>query len=440
MNEPTTPQIPEAASATAAANRPVILRGLWLFAARAVWVLLALLTLTILAILATRSTRLLLLEDDISDGYAALAGLMNYAIYIRIVLAARYVTLAAYLLTAVFIFWRKSDDLMGLITSLVLLVLPLVFNLGGLVPDPNLTAYRGEIDTILGLSWLLALISFPALFFFLNVFPTGRFPTRWARRLLVAGMGLLVVLLIANMFMGQRESALLALLALLAVGAVAGMLVSSLAAQIYRYRHISGPVERQQIRWVFTSLSLVLFWFATFYNQSPFRSYETWSGPWALFKIFGTVVILALLPLSITRAILRYHLWDIDVIVRKTLVYAVLTGSLILVYFTSIVVLQGAFSRLTGQDSTLATILSTLLIAALFLPLRRSVQDLIDRRFYRRKYDAAKVLEGFAATARDETDLEKLTAELLRVIQETMEPEHVSVWLRDTKDERLKKN
>ena len=108
---------------------------------------------------------------------------------------------------------------------------------------------------------------------------------------------------------------------------------------------------------------------------------------------------------------------------------------MLLVYLISIVVLQGIFSRLTGQDSTLATILSTLLIAVLFLPVRRRVQTLIDRRFYRRKYDAAKVLEGFAATARDETDLDRLTAELARVIQETMEPESVSVWLMPARDE-----
>ncbi len=145
--------------------------------------------------------------------------------------------------------------------------------------------------------------------------------------------------------------------------------------------------------------------------------------------------MLALLPLSIARAILRYHLWDVDIIVRKTLVYTLLTGFLLLVYLTSIVVLQGILSRLTGQDSTLATILSTLLIAVLFLPVRRRVQTLIDRRFYRRKYDAAKVLQGFAATARDETDLDRLTAELARVIQETMEPESVSVWLMPASDE-----
>jgi len=213
-----------------------------------------------------------------------------------------------------------------------------------------------------------------------------------------------------------------------------------IVAQAYRYLRVSGPVDRQQTRWVVASLALVLFWLAAVYGQAPFRSWSPLAGPWALLQIFGTLIVVALLPLSIARAILRYHLWDIDVIIRKTLVYALLTSFLILVYLGSVVALQGVFTRLTGQDSTLATILSTLLIAVLFLPVRRRLQALIDRRFYRRKYDAEKVLTQFAATARDETDLDRLTAELVRVIQETMEPEHVSVWLRPAGDERRVKS
>jgi hypothetical protein len=120
----------------------------------------------------------------------------------------------------------------------------------------------------------------------------------------------------------------------------------------------------------------------------------------------------------------------VDVVIRKTAVYSILTVLLALVYFGLVVVLQRLLLPAIG-DSTPAIVLSTLLIAALFMPLRRRVQGFIDRRFYRRKYDAEKVLAQFAATARDETDLDALTAELLRVIEETMQPEHVSLWLRD---------
>jgi hypothetical protein len=147
-------------------------------------------------------------------------------------------------------------------------------------------------------------------------------------------------------------------------------------------------------------------------------------------------LLLLLLPLGLGVAILRYRLFDIDLIIRKTLQYTVVTGVLLLVYFGAVVVLQQVFTRTFGWDSTPVVVLSTLLIAALFNPVRRRVQDTIDRRFFRRKYDAEKVLQQFAATARDETNLDALTAELLRVIQETMQPAHASVWLRTTADGR----
>ena len=146
------------------------------------------------------------------------------------------------------------------------------------------------------------------------------------------------------------------------------------------------------------------------------------------------------IPLAIAVAILRYRLFDIDVIIRRTTTYALITGLLALVYFASIVVLQSLFGRLTDFDSNPTVILSTLLIATLFLPVRRRVQDAIDRRFNRTRYDAAKTLQAFAATARDETDLDALLGELVRVIEEAMQPETVRVWLRSIESNDAQKD
>lgn len=410
-------------------NQPVVLYGPWLLIARLVWMVLAVLTLAILVILISRGPYLLLVENDISLAYATVQGLVSYQTFARIILMTRYITLATYLLTALFIFWRKSNEVIGLITSLMLMTLPLLFNLGGAIP----TISRGGLDNLLIGSWSLTLVGVLAMLIFLNVFPTGRFPSRLMGRLFWLGAALLILAAVSAVILDDDSWSYSAVIA---GTAVSGWILISVVGQVYRYLRVSGPVERLQTRLVFASLALIIVWALTIWNASPFRLYSLWAGIWGVFRIFGTILVLSLLPLSIARAIMRYHLWDIDIIVRKTLVYALLTGFLLLVYFTSIVTLQSLFSRLTGQDSTLATILSTLLIAALFLPVRRRIQRIIDRRFYRRKYDAQKTLEQFAHTARDETDLEKLTAELVRVIQETMEPEFVSIWLKPTADGR----
>jgi hypothetical protein len=164
----------------------------------------------------------------------------------------------------------------------------------------------------------------------------------------------------------------------------------------------------------------------------------TYSGPWGG---AGTPLWLGLLqqaalvsfsavPIAVGFAVLNYRLYEIDLIINRTLVYGSLTAMLIGLYFGGIVVLQRVFVFLTGQQSTLAVVASTLAIAALFVPLRRRVQGFVDRRFYRRKYDARKTLEAFSAKLRDETDLEALNGELVGVVRETMQPAHVSLWLR----------
>ena len=194
---------------------------------------------------------------------------------------------------------------------------------------------------------------------------------------------------------------------------------ASVASLVTRFARSPGE-ERQQIKWfVFAMLLLVSYSLADvlFVNDLPV--------PLAL---VGPVVFVT--PyVAIAVAVLRYRLYDIDVIVNRTLVYGALSVFLALVYFGGVTLLQSAFRALTGQESNLAVVGSTLIIAALFSPLRRGVQSFIDRRFYRKKYDAAKTLETFSARLRNETDLDRLGDELVAVARRTMQPEHVSLWL-----------
>jgi hypothetical protein len=163
----------------------------------------------------------------------------------------------------------------------------------------------------------------------------------------------------------------------------------------------------------------------------PEESWTTAGSVWWLNLLtYAVLSSFTLVPVAVGIAVLRYRLYEIDLIINRALVYGTLTATLVALYFGGIVVLQRVFVALTGQQSTLAVVASTLLIAALFNPLRRRIQRFIDRRFYRRKYDARKTLESFSARLRDETDLGALNEELVGVVRETMQPAHVSVWLR----------
>jgi hypothetical protein len=203
-------------------------------------------------------------------------------------------------------------------------------------------------------------------------------------------------------------------------------LVAAASLVLVRLRNARG-IERQQIKWLIYA-SAMLFG-ALILKDTVFSPLG--GIPWGLWVGYLLVGVGGLGgPIAIGIAILRYRLYDIDTLINRTLVYGSLTAMLVGLYLVGIVVLQRFFVLLTGQQSTLAVVASTLLIAALFNPLRRRIQGFIDRRFYRRKYDAAKTLEAFSAKLRDETDLDALSGDLQAVVVETMQPAHVSVWLR----------
>ena len=227
--------------------------------------------------------------------------------------------------------------------------------------------------------------------------------------------------------------------------------LAALFSVILRLRHARGN-ERQQLKWFMFAAVLatvlgtlgaideIVANFTTDFMLQPV--YILYSLGLLLPVVYAQVLALLLVPVCTYIAILRYNLYDIDILINRTLVYGSLTATLIALYLVGIVVLQRIFVLLTGQQSTLAVVASTLLIAALFTPLRRRIQSFIDRRFYRRKYDARKTLEDFSAKLRNETDLAALSDDLVGVVGETMHPAHVSLWLYpdpDLKDKKEKR-
>jgi len=334
----------------------------------------------------------------------------------------------------------------------LLMISPVFFALNGLT-----SIYVESFETIpvepstlfLVVAWLNNILYLPMLFsamFILQLFPSGRLLSpRW-RWLFALGLGLAVIgTILSTLFEteiplgdagtipnpigGTLPDALLP-----AYNTAGGVLFvvfifGSVASLFIRYRR-AGPVERNQIKWLLFACSL----FAGVLAMSSLLSAD-WQLVSNLLEA-AFVVSFAAIPVAIAIAILRYNLWDINVIIRKTAVYAVLTALLALVYFGVIVLLQSIFEAVSGQQSAFSIVISTLVIAALFSPLRRRVQDMIDRRFYRNRYDAERTLADFGQFVRDETDLTALTAELLRVTEETMQPEQVTLWLNLAIDER----
>jgi hypothetical protein len=205
------------------------------------------------------------------------------------------------------------------------------------------------------------------------------------------------------------------------------LVVVGVSSMLLRLRRV-GWIERQQIKWFAYATAVAIIGIILKNTVFPVvgEMWVWWVG------LVLTVVGLAGTPISMGVAVLRYRLYNIDLIINRTLVYGALTGILALVYLSSVVLLQDVFRALTGQEEQpqLAIVVSTLAIAALFNPLRRRIQSFIDRRFYRRKYDVRKTLEAFSAKIRDETDLDALRDDLVGVVRETMQPAHVSLWLR----------
>ncbi len=346
-----------------------------------------------------------------------------YATYL---LSVNVISSMVWGVVGVVIFWRRSDDWMALATSLCLLTF------GLFTSDEGSAALAAQYpDTGLPIH-LLAFFGSVSLVLFFYLFPRGRFVPRWTRWMAIFWTAHEV----AYYFFPDSSFNIGRSLPLLDFVAFSIFVCTAIGSQLYRYRRVSGPVERQQTKWVVfgtMAAGLGTVGFALPLYASP--TLVQFGSPYTFAIQTGISISWLLIPLSIGVAILRHRLWDIDIIINRTLVYGVLTATLALVYFGGVALFQGLLRALTGQESQLAqsqlaVVAATLAVAGLFGPLRRRVQALIDRRFYRSKYDAAKTLEVFGAKVRDEVDLQKLTGELVAAIDQTVQPVHVSLWLR----------
>jgi hypothetical protein len=336
--------------------------------------------------------------------------------------------------------------------------LGLSFSLGSASEEYALYALvteAGSLPGAEGMVWLTAWFGGPIVFALFALvfllFPNGRLPSRrwrpvvWLDLVAVAclvafafepgPLGNLGLVRVSNPFGVQGADALLGTLGGIGFFMTLAVAVAGGISLVLRFRRARG-VERQQIKW-FAFSGVV---FCAVFAAGPFL----WSLPespatawiWPVLFLAGASTV----PVAVGIAILRYRLYDIDVLINRTLVYGSLTVTLALTYLGSVVALQYGFRSLTGQESTLAIVVSTLAIAALFSPLRRRVQGFVDRRFYRRKYDAAKTLEAFGSRLRDETNLDALSADLVGVARSTMQPEHASLWLRPERASKGKRS
>jgi len=318
------------------------------------------------------------------------------------------------------IFWRKSDERMGLFVSLLCVlsagtgsVNTLLGVWAGTQPPPLLSAL---FNLISGVEWI-------GLGAFLLTFPTGRFVPRWSWLVL----SFWIITFLWNLLPWNSLPPLLTQL-LQVVALLTSLLVfgGTLFIMVYRYVRVYDATQRQQAKW-FVYAAIVSLSLLVLGTWPP--SIVPADSPSQL--LFPTITLFssAVFSLGLGLAILRYRLWDIDAIINRTLVYGLLTTILLVVYLALVFTGQTLLSSLLGRDNGVVLVGSTLIVAALFEPIRHRIQHLIDRRFYRRKYDAQKTLASFSITLRNEVDLPSLSEHLVAVVEETMQPAHVSLWL-----------
>ena len=377
-------------------------------------------TVSQLQVLCTSScTNLQLSAAGVSTLQHAGLSLGDYiAFYLAVTLLS---TLLCYAVAA-FLLWRRSNDWMALLISLMLMSFgPGILSNGVRFSQWFGPAVAGHVSSLFdGITFAVLVLAF-------FLFPDGRFVPRWTRWIIGLQLGLGIFLV----FFPRFASDLVNNIALILFFSI---LLSLVIAQVYRYLRVSSPTQRQQTKWIVYSLAVTITLTLSLLAGSNLV-FPTLAQPGGILSASDILAngLLILIPISFGVAMLRYRLYDIDILINRTLVYFTLTASLALIYIGSIIGLQAILRNIVHQNSDVAIVVSTLAIAALFQPLRYRIQAIINRRFYRRKYDAAKALAAFSATVRNEVNLDELSRHLVVVVEETMQPAHVSLWLRPPK-------
>jgi len=413
------------------------LQGRWLLLARGLWITLVVLTLAVffaslpvyLAQLQTPCAGIACVNEPLltPEQAGVLKGMgLSLGDYAAYMVAFTLASVVVCLGVSTVIVWRRSDDRMALLVALMLVTLGPISATSAVLASSS--PWRVPNACLYFLTLALLVLVF-------LLFPTGQFVPRWTRWTLVVFLAVLVPFTFFPMAPFSLNTQALSLYYLTSLGEAAILAV----VQLYRYRRVSSPMQRQQTKWVAYSIAVLCIVIVVGYGLLIFPALAEPSSLYPL-ALYGVGAFLLLfIPLSFGFAMLRYRLWDIDVLINRTLVYGALTVILTGVYVGLVIGLQALLRGIISQDNSVAIVLSTLVIAALFQPLRQRIQRIIDRRFYRSKYDAAKTLAAFSATLRNEVDLEQLRAQLLAVVQETMQPTQVSLWLRPTEPSRKRK-
>lgn len=400
------------------------MHGRSLFLARVAWVVVAVVAV-LGAFASSVPARYAELAHPAAGVRAALAELgLSAGAYALYNVALDTIFVSVFVAVALVIFWRRSDDVVALLVATMLVLWGPLNGLFVLTPGATEGEY-GPLQAVL--SSALTYIGYITWMLFFYLFPSGRFVPRWTRWLALIYGVFFFGLWNFTPFGPESWPPPLFGVAVLAVWGSYPM------AQVYRYARVSGPSERQQTKWVVFGVAVaVAGTLATIFTVGATVDLPPQDVGQRMLSLLLMDASGLMIPLSIGVAVLRSRLFDIDVVINRTLVYGSLTAMLVAFYIVSVASTQAIFRAFTGQPQQpqLAVVVSTLAIAALFSPLRRRIQSFIDRRFYRNKYDAARTLEAFSVRLREETDLDTLSDDLVSVVSDTIQPQHVSLWLR----------